>query len=302
MLCKVKRLFYHLSNHPIRFFNHLWHVIAPCVPDRLYLKVEFWFNMGYWPNLKSPTTFNEKLQYLKLESKKHPEYTTMVDKVAAKDYVSSIIGDKYLIPTLGVWNTVEEIDWSILPNQFVIKAAGDSGGIVICKDKNILDIEKSKLYLKKNGERNYCSVNREFPYKNVPHRYIAEEYMVDESGYELKDYKIFCFDGEPKFLFVATGRQNNDTRFDFFDIDFNHIPVLNGHPNADDRPTRPSNFEEMLEIAKKLSQGFPHVRVDLYNINGKIYFGELTFFHFSGIVPFEPNIWDYKFGEYIKLS
>lgn len=125
--------------------------------------------------------------------------------------------------------------------------------------------------------------------------------MEDESGFELKDYKIFCFDGEPKFLFVATGRQINDTRFDFYDLDFNHLPVLNGHPNAEVIPAKPLNFEQMLEVASKLSNGIPHVRVDLYNVNGRIYFGEMTFFHWSGIVPFEPMQWDYKFGEYLKL-
>ena len=125
--------------------------------------------------------------------------------------------------------------------------------------------------------------------------------MEDESGYELKDYKIFCFDGEAKFLFVATGRQQNDTRFDFYDTEFNHLPLTNGHANADVWPVKPENFEEMLEVASKLSKGIPHVRVDLYNINGRIYFGELTFFHWSGMVPFEPNEWDYKFGEYLHL-
>lgn len=301
MIYKLKRVCYHLRHNPKVLLNHFWHLIAPYLPDTLYLKVEFWFNMGYWPDLKLPQTFNEKLQFLKLESKKHPEYTAMVDKVAAKDYVSSIIGDEYLIPTLGVWDKVEDIEWNTLPNQFVIKAAGDSGGIVICKDKSTFDINEAKIYLKKNGERNYYYVNREYPYKNVPHRYIAEEYMVDESGFELKDYKIFCFNGEPQFLFVASGRQQKDTRFDFYDKEFNSIPVINGHPNSDVLPSKPSNFDRMMDIAKKLSQGIPHVRVDLYNINGRIYFGELTFFHFSGLVPFEPNIWDYKFGEYIKI-
>lgn len=136
----------------------------------------------------------------------------------------------------------------------------------------------------------------------MPHRFIAEKYMEDESGFELKDYKIFCFDGSPKFLFVATGRQQHDTRFDFYDLDFNHLPVLNGHPNADLWPVKPENFSEMLDVAAKLSKGIPHVRVDLYNVNGKIYFGEMTFFHWSGMVPFEPLEWDYKFGEYINLS
>ena len=155
--------------------------------------------------------------------------------------------------------------------------------------------------LQRTGNRDYTKINKEYPYHNVSHRYIAEQYLEDESGFELKDYKIFCFNGVPKFLFVATGRQQNDTRFDFFDCEFNHLPVKNGHPNADIQPTKPQNFEEMLEIASRLSQGIPHVRVDLYNVKGRVYFGEMTFFHWSGIVPFEPIEWDYKFGEYIKL-
>lgn len=225
----------------------------------------------------------------------------MVDKIGAKHYVSSIVGDKYVIPTLGVYDTVEDIDWDKLPNQFVVKSANDSGGVVVCKDKSKLDIEASKHKLKKLGGRDYTIYRKEYPYKNVHHRFLAEQYMVDESGFELKDYKIFCFDGEPKFLFVATGRQANDTRFDFYDTDFNHLDVLNGHECADVWPSKPQNFEEMLEVARKLSNGIPHVRVDLYNINGHIYFGELTFFHWSGMVAFKPMEWDYKFGEYLKL-
>lgn len=251
-------------------------------------------------NLREPLSFNEKLQWLKLHDKR-PEYTKMVDKIEAKDYVASIVGKKYIIPTIGIWNDVEEIDWDTLPNQFVIKSTSDSGGVVVCKDKSKLDIAKSKQKLKGLGTRNYAMTSKEYPYENVPHRYIAEEYIEDESGYELKDYKIFCFNGEAKFLFVATGRQLNDTRFDFYDTDFNHLPVLNGHANADIAPVKPQNFEEMLEVANKLSKGIPHVRVDLYNVNGKIYFGELTFFHWSGMVPFEPEEWDYRFGEYLKL-
>ena len=211
------------------------------------------------------------------------------------------MGGGIIIPTLGVWNSVDEIDWDDLPNQFVVKSANDSGGVVVCKDKSKLNIEEAKAKLRGLGGRDYSIISKEYPYKNVPHRFLAEEYMEDESGFELKDYKIFCFDGKAKFLFVATGRQQHDTRFDFYDIQFNHLPIINGHPNADICPQKPKNFEKMIAIAEKLSQGFPHVRVDLYNVNGRIYFGELTFFHWSGMVPFEPAEWDYKFGEFIKL-
>ena len=278
----------------------MWNRLAPILPDEVYLKVRFRQRVGYWPNLKNPRTFNEKLQWLKLHDK-HPEYTTMVDKIEAKKYVASIIGEQYIIPTLGVWNSVDEIDWDSLPNQFVIKVTSDSGGIVVCKDKKSLDIEKAKQKLKKGWGKNYYQYNKEYPYKDLKPRIIAEQYMEDESGYELKDYKIFCFDGTPKYLFVATGRQMHDTRFDFYDMEFNHLPFLNGHPNADVWPVEPNNFDEMVEVAKKLSAGMCHVRVDLYNINGKIYFGELTFFHWSGMTPYNPVEWDYKLGDNIVL-
>lgn len=276
--------------------------LEPYLSDKLFLQIRFWLIVGYWPNLDKPKSFNEKLNWLKLHDI-HPEYTRMVDKVTAKEYVAGIIGSEYIIPTLGVWNSVDDIDWNSLPNQFVIKVTSDSGGIVVCKDKSTLNIDEAKAKLEKGWGKNYYKYNKEYPYKDLSPRIIAEEYMEDESGYELKDYKIFCFDGEPKYLFVATDRQKKDeeTKFDFFDLDWNHLPVTNGHPNNPLPIDRPQNFNEMIEIAKKLSAGKPHVRVDLYNIRGKIYFGELTFFHWSGMVAYNPREWDYKFGEYIKL-
>jgi len=276
-----------------------WRLVR-VLPDKLYLRLIFHSRFGYYPNLDNPRTFSEKLQWLKLHDI-HPEYSQMVDKIEAKEYVRQRIGDKYIIPTLGVWDRIEDIDWEKLPKQFVIKATTDSGGVVVCKDKATLDRQKTIERLVKTGDKDYTLRNKEYPYKNLRHRYIAEAYIEDESGFELKDYKIFCFNGEAKFLFVATGRQQNDTRFDFYDTEFNHLPLTNGHPNADEWPVKPQNFEEMLEVAAMLSKGIPHVRVDLYNVNGKIYFGELTFFHWSGIVPFEPEEWDYRFGEYLKL-
>lgn len=289
----LKQIIYEIESRLIRLSVNF-------LSDANYLRLVFRWKMGYRLNLDNPQSFSEKLQWLKLNDK-HPEYTQLVDKVDAKKIVASILGDKYIIPTLGVWNSVDDIDWESLPNEFVLKSANDSGGVVVCKDKSTLDLEKAKAKLRGTGGRDYTKYNKEYPYRDVPHRFIAEKYVEDESGFELKDYKIFCFNGEPKFLFVATGRQMHDTRFDFYDTEFNHLPIINGHPNADVWPAKPVNFDEMLEVASKLSKGFPHIRVDLYNCNGIIYFGELTFFHFSGTTPFEPREWDYKFGEYLKL-
>ena len=299
---KVKRLIYEIAKNPSKLAVYLLLQIAPILSDRFFLKVLFRLRMGYKLNLDNPVTFNEKLQWLKLYNRK-PEYTQMVDKVGAKEYVASIIGEEYIIPTIGVWDRVEDIDWEALPNQFVLKCTHDSGGIVICPDKTKLDISAAKRKLKRGLKRDFYSQNREWPYKDVKRRIIGEVYMVDESGYELKDYKWFCFDGVPKALFIATDRgvKGEETKFDFFDADFNHLPFTNGHPNSQRPILKPQGFEKMKELAAKLSEGQPHLRVDFYDINGKIYFGELTFYHWSGTTPFEPVEWDYKFGEWIKL-
>ena len=276
--------------------------IARLLPDKLYLSIKFRTRMGYWMDWKNPKTFNEKLQWLKIYDR-HPEYTKMVDKLAAKEYVEKIIGSKYIIPTLAVYNSAEEIDFDKLPKQFVLKCTHDSGGLVVCRDKSKLDCEAARKKLHKGLKRTYIIQNREYPYRNVPRRIIAEQYMEDESGYELKDYKFFCFDGKPKALFVATDRgfKGIETKFDFFDMEWHHLPFTNGHPNSDRQIPCPPNFEEMKDIAEKLSAGIPHVRVDLYNVNGNIHFGELTFFHWGGTMPFNPKEWDYKFGSWIQL-
>lgn len=289
-------------SNPRKLATYLLCRIAPIIPDKLYLKWLFRLRMGYKLNLDNPQTFSEKLQWLKLYNRK-PEYTQMVDKVGAKEYVAKIIGEEYIIPTIGVWDSVDDIDFDKLPNQFVLKCTHDSGGIVICKDKSKLDIESARRVLRKGLKRDFYSTNREWPYKDVKRRIIGEQYMVDESGYELKDYKFFCFDGEPKALFIATDRgvKGEETKFDFFDMEFNHLPFTNGHPNANREIAKPQGFEEMKQLAAKLSQGQPHLRVDFYDINGKIYFGELTFYHWSGTTPFEPREWDYTFGSWIKL-
>lgn len=268
--------------------------------DKTYIRLKWWTTMNYPLHLDSPKTFNEKLQWLKLHDH-NPNYPRLVDKVEAKKIVGGIIGEDYIIPTIGIYESVEDINFESLPNQFVLKCTHDSNGVVICKDKSYFDVEKAKGKLKRGLEQSYYFLNREWPYKNVKPRIIAEQYMEDETG-ELRDYKFFCFNGEVKALFIASDRTKKEpTKFDFFDENFNHLPFTNGHPNAMKPIEKPIGFEHMKEIAARLSQGIPHVRVDLYDIKGKIYFGELTFYHWSGFTPFEPQEWDYNFGEFIKL-
>lgn len=255
--------------------------------------------MRYKLDLENPRTFNEKLQWLKLHDR-NPAYTQMADKYAVREYIKNTIGQEYLIPLLGVWDSFDEIDFDKLPNQFVLKCNHDSGSVVICKDKTEFDFESAKNTLTKSINMNYYYRCREYPYKNIAPKIIAEKYMVDESGYELKDYKFFAFDGSVKALFIATDRPH-DTRFDFFDMEFNHLPIINGHPNTTKVLKRPECFDEMIKLAEILSVGIPHIRVDFYEINGRVYFGELTFYHWAGFTPFEPKEWDYTFGSWIKL-
>lgn len=286
---------------PSRVFNAL--AARRCfnwMSDETCLKIQYRLSLGKKLNLKNPVTYNEKIQWLKLHDRK-PEYTMMVDKYAVRSYIAKTIGEQYSIPLVGgPWKTFDEIDFDRLPDQFVLKCNHDSGGLVICKDKSKLNKEVARKKIEKSLKRNFYWVNREWPYKDVKPCIIAEQYMVDESGYELKDYKFFCFDGVPRVMFIATDR-GTDTKFDFFDMDFNHLPFTNGHPCADRTPAKPAGFEEMKRLAGILSRGIKQVRVDFYEINGRVYFGELTFSHWSGNVPFDPEEWDYKMGEWIDL-
>ena len=269
--------------------------------DEKYVKKMYKYKMNEELNLKKPQTYSEKLQWLKLYDR-NPIYTKMVDKYEVKDYVSKIIGDEYIIPTLGVWDKFDDIDFNSLPNQFVLKCTHDSGGLVIVTDKKNFDKKAAKTKINHCLKRNYYTNTREWPYKGVKPRIIAEEYMVDESGYELKDYKFFCFNGKCKAMFIATDRNSdNETCFDFYDLEFNHLPFTNGHPNSNKEIEKPENFEKMIKLAEKISQNIIQCRVDFYNINGKIYFGEVTFFHWGGLKPFKPKEWDYKFGSWIHL-
>ena len=274
---------------------------TPLVSDKLYVKCIYWIAFREKLDLDNPQTFSQKLQWLKVYYR-NPIQTMMVDKYAVKKFIKESIGERYVVPVIGKWDTVEEIDWDRLPNRFVMKCNHDSGGLVICKDMKSFDVESAKKKIKNSLGRNLYFGTREWPYKDVKPCVFAEEYLEDEYG-ELRDYKFFCFDGEPKALFIATDRQSEDkeTTFDFFDMNLNHLPFTNGHPNANPYPAPPKSFNEMRELAAKLSKGLPHVRVDFYEVNGRPYFGELTFFHWGGIKPFDPVEWDYKFGSWIKL-
>lgn len=273
----------------------------PFLPDTLRIRIMWNKWMDYPLNLKHPKTFNEKLQWMKLNDR-NPLYTKLVDKYAVKEYVKDIIGAQYIIPTLAVWDSVEEMDISKLPNQFVLKTTHDSGGVCICKDKKNFDITAARSKLNKSLNFDYYKLASEWPYKNVPRRIIAEQYLEDDRYHELRDYKFFCFSGHVKALFIATERQSRkEPYFSFFDRDYNYLGITQGHPQPPIPPEKPDNYELMIELAEKLSNGFPQVRVDFYEVNGKVYFGELTFFHHSGIVPFEPQKWDDIFGEWFVL-
>lgn len=271
--------------------------------DKMYLKILYYLYMGKKLNLKNPQTYNEKLNWLKLYSRCH-EHTQMVDKFEVKKYVANVIGESYVIPTLGVWDNPNEIDWNSLPQQFVLKTTHGGGncGVIICKNKDLINKEIVITKLKKSLKQNIYKSFREWPYKNIKRRIIAEPYMEDNTTEELRDYKFFCFDGEVKALFIGSQRQKREEPyFDFFDVKFNHLPIKQGHPNSPVLPEKPACFEEMKVIASKLSKGIPQVRIDLYEANEKVYFGEITFYHFGGLVPFEPDKWDYEFGKWITL-
>ena len=260
--------------------------------------------MGKKLNLKNPQTLNEKLQWLKLYNRK-PEYTMMVDKVEVRKYIAEKLGKEYLIPCLGVWDKVEDIDFDKLPQQFVLKCNHNSGkGMCLCKDKSQLDIEKVKKELKKGLKEKYFYHGREWPYKNVKPKIIAEKYMVDESGIELKDYKIHCFNGEPHFILVCDGRFSKEgLTEDFYDTSWEHIDVKRPKiPNKSVHHPKPLLLDKMLELSKVLAKNIPFSRIDFYVIKNNIYFGEITFFPASGLTKFEPEKWNDIWGDLIKIN
>lgn len=301
MYSLVKKFFYYCFS-PRALLSVLIYKYGGWLPDKFYVAARYYLIFGRFLNLKNPKTYNQKIQWLKLYDQR-ALYTELVDKVLVKKWVANLIGENHVIPTIATYRRAEDIDFDCLPEKFVLKCNHDSGIVLVCKNKALLDRKKVVRDFSAALNRDYFARSREWPYKNVKRRILVECYMEDSATKELRDYKFFCFDGVPKILFVATDRftKGVETKFDFFDMNYEHLPFTNGHPNADVLPEKPMCFEQMKSFAKILSKGFPHVRVDFYEIDGKVYFGEMTFYHWSGLVPFVPEKWDYILGEWIKL-
>lgn len=273
------------------------------VPDAQYLKLMFQLRMHRRLDLENPKTFNEKLQWLKLNYRSS-RFTDMVDKYLAKDYAASVIGDEYIIKTYGVWNSFDEIDFDKLPQQFVLKCTHDSGGLVICKDKSKLDIASAKKKIERSLKCNFYYVGREWPYKNVKPRIIAEELLVDNNNEEINDYKFYCFGGKAKLLYLSKGLQNHSTaRINFVTLDWKPAPYRRSdYKEFEELPKKPEKLAEMIKLSEKLSEGLPFLRVDFYEINNKVYFGELTFFPGSGFTPFLSYEMDLELGNMLQIN
>lgn len=271
------------------------------VNDEKYLKKKFELIMNRKLNLNKPETFNEKLQWLKLYDRK-PEYTKMVDKYEAKQYVANIIGEEYIISTLGIYDGFEDINFNELPNQFVLKPTHTSGDVFICKDKSIVDYKKLKKQVDKWLKRKYYYLHREWPYKNVKPRIIIEKYMKNKEDTVLKDYKFMCFNGKVKCSFVCSNRNSKiGLNVDFYDLNWNKMPFERHYPNSNSVIEKPINYDLMIELAEKLSKNIPFVRVDFYEVDKKLYFGELTFYPGAGFEEFNPEEYDKKLGGMLEL-
>lgn len=283
------------------------------IPDEQYLKIAYRIKMGKMLDLNNPQTFNEKIQWLKLHDRR-PEYTQMVDKIEAKKLVANAIGEEYIIPTLGVWNHFDEIDFDKLPDQFVLKCSHDSGGLVICRDKSKLDKEAARKKIESCLKHNFYWGQREWPYKNVKPRILAEKYMEDNKTHDLRDYentvqglvdyKFFCFDGSPKLLYISKGLEDHSTaEISFYSMTGEEEEFHRRDYKPYHNAILPDNFEKMKQLSERIARKVnnPFVRVDLYSINGKLFFSEITFSPCSGMLPFEPSSADLLLGRMIQL-
>lgn len=270
------------------------------LPDKLVLQLLYWARVQKRLDLKAPKTYNEKLQWLKLYNR-NPLYTKMVDKCEAKKYIADRIGQEHVVPTLGVWERFADIDFDRLPDQFVLKCTHDSGGLVIVRDKAKLDLEAARKKIEKSLKTNYYYHGREWPYKDVKPRILAECYLEEIETGELRDYKWYCFHGQPKLMAIFCGRSKGATTANYFDCDFRPIDMTWGYGKAEVILEKPEDFEKMRQFAAVLSQDAPALRVDFYEVNGQVYVGELTFFDGSGFDLIEPEEWDAKMGSWLKV-
>ena len=297
----IKRFVKLLLDRNYRFDNMSDIGFFKWMNDEEFLKKKYYAKLGKQLELNDPQTFNEKLQWLKLYDH-NPLYTKMVDKLEVKEYVASVIGEEYIIPTLGFWESGGEIDWDNLPQQFVLKVTHDSGGIVICKNKTELNKNKAAKFLNRSLKKDYYMVHREWPYKNVKRRIIAEQFLYDSKSKDLVDYKFMCFNGKCKCVFTGSDRfSDSGLKVTFYDLNWNILPFERHYPARKEPEQKPENFNKMIELSEKLAVGIPFVRIDFYEVNNKVYFGEMTFFPGSGFEEFTPSEWDYRLGSWLEL-
>lgn len=288
-------------------YNNFWRLsrkgMLRWMPDKIHIRIGYFLAFGRRLDLANPVSFSEKLQWLKLYNRKS-EYVAMVDKFLVKEIVAKKIGMKHIIPTLGVWSKFDDIDFEQLPEQFVIKCTHDSGGVIIVKDKNSMNYESTKSIIEQSLKLNYYDIGREWPYKNVIPKIIIEPYLLDEKSGELPDYKFMCFNGKVECIFVCTERGSEDgVRITIFDRSWNKLSYERfGHPSSDNQIEKPNNWDEMIGMAETLSKELPFVRVDLYEVNGEVYFGEYTFFPAGGLERFQPESADYELGKKLNLT
>lgn len=300
-----------MSSKIIKYLTHPRLIIAQVMQrtflnrafsDETYLKIVCWSYLGYWINLRNPKTFNEKMQWLKLYAHR-PEYVTMADKYAVKNLVKSIIGEKYVVPCLGVWENADDIDFSKLPNQFVLKCthnSGRGGEMCVCRDKNKLDIPSVIMTLNKSLKSDYSHIGKDKQYMGIPRRIIADEFLDDGREGELQDYKWWCVNGEPKLMYITN--KGAFVEENFYDMEFNPVEVNHTCPRRIPEYEKPAEFEEMKELARKLSKGIPFVRIDFFDVNSRVYFGEYTFFDWGGFNPFDSYQTDLRMGELIDIN
>lgn len=279
----------------------LFRKLSRLIPDRIYLQIVYFRHFKKFIDFDNPKTFNEKIQWLKLNYRKE-EYTNLVDKYRVKQYITKLIGEEYVIPTLGVWKNVDDIDFKSLPEKFVLKCNNDSGGIVICKNKKDFDEVKAKSFLKERLKNNGYWYGREWPYKNVKPCIIAEKYMEDSISKDLKDYKFFCFNGSMEFFDIDIDRFI-EHRSNYYDRNGNFLPFGKTYcpPDYTKKIEMPKNLDKMIELAETISHDTVLSRIDFYEIDGQVYFGEITFYPGSGFSPFTDEKWDYKLGDMIDL-
>lgn len=295
MMKKIKKYI----KKPDLFFVFLMNKgVFSFLPDKIYLKWKYKIYFGKKLDLDNPSTFNEKLQWLKLNDR-NPFYTELVDKYEVRKYVADTIGKEYLIPLIGVYEKFKDINFEELPSQFVIKCTHDSGSVFVCKDKNTFDYKKCEKQINKALKRKYFGIHREWPYKNVKPRIIIEKYM-NEFTDDINDYKFFVFNGKIKFYIICSDRSNS-VKYTFFDAENNFMKISQCGCKYDENVTKPVNFIKMENLAKELAKDIPQLRVDFYEVNNKVYFGELTFYDSAGFGKFEPEEWDLKIGQMLTL-